>query len=365
MALLFMDSFDHYVTADIPKKYASAGGSGSGSVVISPANGRRGSACMRINTIGYADTAVILAPGPAGGTGPTSGALLVFGCAIRLSTLPTSGYFSLVRVYDSATNNTQLSFLLGYDGLVKVVRSTGGGQLLAVTTASFPTGVYVSVEIKALIDPINGSVEMKWNGSFVVSVGGINTSQSGAPRWTGLGLGNTEGNGYAVSGGSNIDLDDLYVMDGSGTPPWNNFIGDCRVDARFPMGPGASSGWAPSAGANWQNVDDAAPNDDTDYNTGATANLTDTFVVQDAPVPGAAIYGVQHNLGVRKLDAGACGVGAVVRYGSPPVDYVSADIPISTAYTNARVVQQTCPATNAPWVEADFNASEFGYKKTL
>jgi hypothetical protein len=362
MALLFMDSFDHYATADLMQKWTSQIINSSGAITISPGNGRRASASLRVVTLGYNGTRISLAPGViSSGTGPNSGALLVLGFALRIDALTSSGYLALVKITDGAT--TQLTFSLQADGLIKVNRGSGGGPLLGVTSSAFPTGVFVSVEIKALIDPANGSVEMRLNGQSVLSVGGVSTSESAAARWSSLILGNSENNG-STGAVNTLDFDDLYVLDGSGTAPWNSFIGDCRVDARFPTGPGLSSDWAPSAGVNWQNVDDAAPNGDTDYNTGAAASLVDTFVVQDAPVPGAAIYGVQHNLAVRKLDAGVCGVAAVVRQGSPIQDYVSVDVPVSTAYTNARVVQQTNPATTAPWTEAAFNASEFGYKKT-
>src|SRR5262252_3237638 len=58
------------------------------------------------------------------------------------------------------------------------------------------------------------------------------------------------------------------------------------------------------AGSNFQNVDDATPNADTDYNQ-ATGVATDTFVVQDVPVTGAILYGVQHCMITKKSDAKA------------------------------------------------------------
>jgi hypothetical protein len=134
------------------------------------------------------------------------------------------------------------------------------------------------------------------------------------------------------------------------------------VDARFPTAAGATTGWTPSTGANWAAVDDAAPNDDTDYTSAAAAALTDTFVTQDAPVAGATIYGVQHCLAVKKSDAGFATIAPVIRHGT--TNYPGADLAPGTTYAYALSIAATNPGTSAQWTEAGFNAAEFGYTRT-
>src|SRR6185437_13665423 len=54
--------------------------------------------------------------------------------------------------------------------------------------------------------------------------------------------------------------------------------GDLRVECVMPNGPGAHTQFTPSAGANWQNVDEVPPDDDTTHNDSSTAGQLDTFV---------------------------------------------------------------------------------------
>jgi hypothetical protein len=84
--------------------------------------------------------------------------------------------------------------------------------------------------------------------------------------------------------------------------------------------------------------------------------------VQDAPVAGAAIYGVQHCLNLKKMDAGTCTVAPVIRHSS--TDYVGANLSPGTTYAYGLQIAATNPGTSAAWTETDFNNAEFGYKKT-
>jgi hypothetical protein len=141
--------------------------------------------------------------------------------------------------------------------------------------------------------------------------------------------------------------------------PLNDFFGRVRVDARVPTGAGATTGFTPLAGSNWQNVDDAAPDDDTTYSS-ATTVVTDTFVVQDAPVAGATIFGVQHNLSMKKSDAGVCTVAPVIRHSG--ADNVGSNINPSTSYGLA--VNQTTQVHQLSGLKL-ISMHEFGYKRTV
>jgi hypothetical protein len=350
MALLFMDSFDHYITADLTEKWTSL----AGTVAIQAAAGRRGSAAARIT----ASTGNYLAKGLA-----VTGATGVIGFALKLSAI---GNVHLAGFHDGGTNKDQVYVQVNADGSLAVYRGYGtitginsatAGTLLGTTAAGLiAVGVTAYIEFKALIHATAGTALVRVNGAPVLTLSSLNTS-TGTVVWT------TAFVGWATAGGSTADFDDLYVLDGSGVAPWNDCLGDCRVDACFPTAAGATTGWTPSAGANWQCVDDAAPNDDTDYTSAAAAPLTDTFVVADAPVAGATIYGVQHCLSVKKLDAGAATIAPVIRHAG--VDYPGADLSPGTAYAFALQVAAVNPGTSAQWTAAHFNSAEFGYRKTL
>jgi hypothetical protein len=349
MALLFMDSFDHYVTADLTEKWAGA--AGSPSPVISAGNGRRSTASLRVTSQDFNPAYATTTPST------TGDAIAVWGCALRLVALPTASNTPvLFSLRESAT--VQVSVVVQSDGKLVVKRGTISGTVLGTTSSGLSAGTFVFVECKILIHPSAGTVDVRFNGVSVLALTAQNTRNTATATWTALMLGCPDA---ATVGITVADYDDLYLLDGTGAAPWNTFLGDCRVDVRLPTAAGATTGWTPLAGANWQNVDDAAPDDDTTYNSTSTVGATDTFTVQDAPVAGATLYGVQHCLSLKKMDAGACTIAPVVRHSS--TDYAGTAIAPTTAYAYGRVINQTNPGTAAQWTEAGFNAAEFGYTR--
>jgi len=358
MALLFIDSFDHYVTADLTEKWSASAVTGGGAIAIGAGTGRRASQGLQANCGG-------------GSTNPTyyvqkvlpaADATFVVGMAVRVPTglIGTAG-LALAGVRDGGT--TQISLRLNNDFTLTVLRGIHNGTVLGTTTATMTAATFGYLELKVLIHPSAGTVDLRLNGVSVLSLTAQNTRASAASQWTSVILGMFDAVTFSALGSSKIaDYDDLYVLDGTGAAPWNTFLGDCRVDALSPTAAGATTGWTPSTGANWSCVDETAPNDDTDYTSATTIGLTDTFVVQDIPVAGSVIYGVQHNLSVKKMDAGAALIAPVVRHGG--ADFVGADIAPGTTYAYGLQVAQVNPGTSAAWTEAGFNAAEFGYKKT-
>jgi hypothetical protein len=224
-------------------------------------------------------------------------------------------------------------------------------------------GTYTFIEWKVTIHATAGTVDIRVNGVSVLSLTGQNTRNTVNTAWNVFQLGWADAVANTVSSTNrNIDYDDLYVLDGTGSVPWNAFLGDIRVDPRNMTAAGATTGWTPLSGSNWDNVNDTAPNDDTDYTTTATVGATDTFVAQDAPSPGAAIYGIQHCLSMKKTDAGTCLVAPIVKL-SGGSDTPGTDIAPGTTYAYGLQVAMTKPG-GGNWTEADFNNAEFGYKRT-
>jgi len=336
VALLWMDSFDFYATADVAARYVTAGSS----VNIYAGSGRRGSAALNLGATNAVYRSSL----------PVSGTTCIAGAAFK--TPEASPNYPFFKVMQGGTVQCSLD-LVG--GLLRFWRGDQGTLLGTAASGALLINTYYYVEMKVVVDPSAGSVVLRVNNVVVLSLSSVNTAASGSAGWTALAL-------YGPSfTGPYVYFDDFYLLDGSGSAPWNDVLGDCRVDVRYPTAAGATTGWTPSTGSNWQNVDDAAPNGDTDYNS-ATGVATDTFTVQDAPVVGATIYGVQQNLSVKKSDPGFCTVAPVIRHSG--VDYVGTDYSPPTSYVFATQTRQTNPGTSAQWTEAGFNAAEFGYKRT-
>ena len=350
MALLFMDSFDHYVTADLLGKWTTAS-----NATISAGTGRRGSASLHFNA-GVSSSAL---RGVAA-IGPTA----ILGFAWKGSTF-LGGPTRVFGVFDGVINKDHVYAQIGVDGSIALFRGSaasngtnqGGGTILGTTAGGVLAATITAyLELKIVIHDTAGIAILRVNGLDVLNLTGIDTSNGGAGVWSAVWWSNSG----TTTG---VDLDDLYVCDGNGSAPWNTFLGDVRVDARLPTGSGANSGFTASAGANFSCVDETTPNGDTDTVTAPTVGLTDTYALQDAPVPGSPILGVQHCINAKKLDAGNCAIAAVVRHGG--ADFVGTDLTPGVGYSYLLTPQAVNPGTGAIWQESDFNAAEFGYRKTL
>lgn len=331
MALLFMDSFDHYASGDVLEKYSAASG-----VSIS-LNGRRGTSAATIAHLG----SITRSLAPASTTA-------IVGVALDPAGLSVS---PRIDILSSATVQASVAFTTaGY-----AVAQRGTSTVLGTaTTLPITAGTFAYVEIKVVVHPSAGSFVIRINGVEVLNLTSVNTAATGAAAWDAVSLGGTF---------NNPKYDDLYVLDGSGAAPLNTFLGDCRVDPRYPTGAGATTGWTPSTAPNWSCVDDAAPNDDTDYVSAAAASgVKDTYAVQDAPVAGGTLYGVQLLWNIKKLDSGTCSVAPVVRHSGTDQIGTAQDPGLTYAY--GRQAYGTNPGTGAAWVEADFNAAEFGVSRT-
>jgi hypothetical protein len=358
MALLFMDSFDHYVTADLLEKWSTSAVTGAASAISIGAVGRRSTSGLRWATGTVASNSgnctKVLAPGDA---------TCVIGFALNVAsgTVGTAG-LTIAALRDGST--TQVALRLNQDLSLSVLRgpNASGPSILGTTSSPITAGSFVYIEWKTTIHNTAGTTEVRLNGAPVLSLGTLDTQNTGTTQYTAVMIGNVETIANQVASSKTVDWDDLYVCDGTGSAPLNTFLGDVRVDVRSPTAAGATTGWTPSAGANYQTVDDAAPDDDTTYTTATTVGLTDTFVYQDAPVAGATIFGLQHVLSAKKMDAGTCSLAPVTRIGT--TDYPLAAQNPSTTYAYYLAIQSTNPATSATWVDTEFNAAEFGYKKT-
>jgi hypothetical protein len=219
-------------------------------------------------------------------------------------------------------------------------------------------GTWYYIEIKVVIHDTAGSVELRINGATVASASGVDTRNGGTGVVNGFQFGAGHG---GSSQRTNANFCDLYVCDGSGAIN-NSFLGDCKVECLFPNGAGAETQWTPSAGSNYQNVDETPPNDDTDYNKSNTVDQVDTYAMTDLASTTGLIYGVQYLDYVRKDNAGSRHIAPVARIGG--TDYAGADASLGDSYVYTREIHELSPATAAAFTISEVNAMEFGLKVT-
>ena len=264
MAFLFSDSFDHYATGDMLEKWTQDIDSSIQNASAIGATGRRGSGAVRWTGSTYSGrcvTKLLISSGPTA----------VIGFAFQQSGTSFSGLTVDNNFTPSFYNHS--NFIVGIrqgtvaqvwvringNGTLTVLRGESNSTVLGTTERALPFGVFVFVELKVLIDPTTGTIELRVNNETWLSLTAQNTRHTASATWNEIVIG-----GLRPQGGTGViwDFDDLYVLDGSGAAP-NTFLGDCRVDVRNMTAEGANAAWTPLSGTdNALMVDDAVPDDD-------------------------------------------------------------------------------------------------------
>lgn len=331
MALIFLDGFDHYATADLTKKWTSLG---TYSPTISSTLGRRSGGALVGNTSST--------------TSEVKKAITAISTVIVGVAYKPNSSADVIRLYEGATQHITLYFS---SGTFKLYRGTNTGTLLATGTTSVTLGTWVYLELKVTINDTTGAYEFRLNGVSEFSATNVDTRNGGTSDVV-----------DTVSlGGYNGYFDDLYICSTSGSAN-NDFLGDCRIDTIMPTGDGNYSQFTPSTGtAHWSLVDEK-PTNTTDYVSDATSGDRDSYTFPDlSGLSSQTVYGVQINAYSQKSDAGARSLGTMARLSGTDSDGASVALPTSWSFISQ--IYETDPAS-AAWTESNVNAAEFGVKVT-
>lgn len=334
MAMLFMDGFDHYASADIPKKWNSAV---SASRTILPTGGRRGGGALQLSATGCTK----------GFAAAATDTIVVGVCFVSSSDTPT------IQLTADATGTIHLTVRVLANGAVEALRGTTAGTIIGTSAAGAvpnrATTFYI--EVKAKLHDTTGSVEVRVNGSStpVLNLTNVDTKSGGTE---------TVFSGITLSTQSSV-LDDLYVLDTSGAAN-NNFLGDVRIDTIFPTSDGNYQSFTPStAGAHYVLVDDATPNT-TDYVDGAASGDRESFGLADlAALTSSTVYAVQVNAAVNKDDAGARSASTMIRTSATDAD--GASVALGTTQSYISQIYAT-DAGGSAWTQSSVNAMEAGVR---
>jgi hypothetical protein len=342
MALLFCDSVRHYSTAArIAEKWTAASGT---SPTVHSTGGRGNGPALRFLASGgnynYFFRKVLSG----------NAATLIAGFRFTQIGAFSGTITPFVGFRDGGI--TQVSLAFTSSGNIVAYRGTPTTNLLGTSTNAILLSALDYIEFKATFHGTTGTVEVRVNGSSTgwLNLTGLNT-QATANAYA-----NEVIFGQAVGTGNERYFSDIVICDTSGSVN-NDFLGEVNVDAYLPTGAGNYAQFTPSAGANWECVDEASPNT-TDYVSSSTAGHIDTYAFADMIGNNPQIKGVVNNLWALKTDSGT--VFAKSKYRRNDTDYTGANLTPGTTYTALQHVYETDPATGDPWVKGDFNDAEFG-----
>lgn len=339
MALLFNDGYDHYgTTVALLVDYWTSFDTASKSLV-SP---RLGSGkALRIATF---STAVVKELGV---NAPT----LICGVAVKpVSLPPTAMPFPIALLMDAATPQLYIGVI--NTGHLVVYRGVLAA-LLFTSTNVMTAGTWYHVEIKATIHNSAGAFEVRVNGS---SVGWVPAQTAQNTRASANNYANRFGHSAAglVSNSGSFDFDDLYVLDTSGSR-LNDFLGDSKITTVFPDANGATIQWTPTAGNNFECVDNNPPVDST-YVANATAGQRDLYDVTN--LADGAIHAATLLHRASKSDAGARSIQTACRSGGTV--FLGTTHALGTSFVYYSHVYAVDPNTSAQWTLANLNSAQFG-----
>jgi hypothetical protein len=332
-ALVFMDSFDHYATADISNKWPLTVGSGS----IAPGQGRRGTQSFRAG--GDASyVARLFVPAPT----------WVVGMSLRFQSIFSAGAHPLLDWSDGNTPQAQVHVTT--TGQLELRRGTS--VVLATSTVGLGFDTTYYLEWLLTIHGSAGVSTVRIDGVPVVSVSSANTQATGSALANRVRIGNLA----TATALIDLDIDDCYVCTNQTT-----FLGDCRVDYLPPTGDGTYQAWTPSAGtSHFALVDELAPNGDTDYLSNATPGARESHHFPSLPsMPNPQIRGVQHALCARKDDAGTRQVRSLLVSGATTQVGTTLHT-MALSYVSYQELYEVDPQTGVAWTVPGVNALEAG-----
>ena len=352
MALLWFDGFESYgdTLSDLANAYRNSPVFADvyvspGDTAIDATGGRRSSRGLRINK---SDSNINLELA-------SSYTSMVIGYSLYQQQNQTVAYFAtepFLKILDGTTIHLRFHLL---DGEILVYN--GAGTLLG-TSVGFGMVYDVSryFEVKFTIDNSAGSVVIRSNEVEILSLSSVDTQNSANANFNHIFIG-------GLYNDVDVIYDDFYICDLTGGAPCNDFLGDVRVDVLRPNGAGTYTDFAPSAGSNYQNVDEDYSDDDSTYNDGASVADQDSYALGDLPAPsGTTIYGVKSQITVRKTDAGAMEAKLLTRVGT--TDDLGDAITLGDTFSTHPKIFVENPDDSAAWEDADVNGMEVGVEIT-
>lgn len=341
-----LDSFASYDTAHILDNYTIVSGSG-GTI---DASGRRTSTNCWKNTDGSALQFILENDYPE----------LYAGFAYKTDTIPSGTQGPAIIEF----SNSKLGGC-GYTKFYLELHDYLGSSLLTacfselIPTESFQSGgidsgiainTWYFIEFHITPNPTGFSYEVKVDGVLKGS-GSYVSNNIHSPYMNTVTINGSTGT-------STVRVMDFYVSN-------IGFFGDGICEFYPADGIGNYSDWTPTAGNNWDNVEEVPPDDDTSTVTSSTVGDIDTYTIADLPIT-SVIKAVQGRIAVKKDTYGIASMRQKWRSNSVDFDSSQVIFPLDGGvygYKSFLEGFEISPFTSTPFTQAEFNGLEFGQER--
>jgi hypothetical protein len=288
-----------------------------------------------------------------------TGDTLIVGFRVELpSSLTGSTPLAIFGEHNGTTITQHIYIDINGSSGFRIFQSASNGSLITSggTAPSFGSGCRY-FEIKVKVHDSSGTVEIREDEVTLWSVSGLDTRNGGSGYCNLFSVLSATASNVST----NWKFRDVYICGSDGSVN-NDFLGVFKSGVKTVTGAGNSAQFTPSAGSNYQNVDDGTTVDnDSTYNSSSNAGDVDTFALSSSGLSsGAVIRGTQTSVVVRKDDADPRTAATVIRRSG--TNYAQASLSLGSSYVLNREIQETDPSTSAAWTQSGMDAMELGYK---
>lgn len=234
-------------------------------------------------------------------------------------------------------------------GVLHINKNTSGYSDFNFTaTQALKVNTWTYVECEITFHDSTGSIDWHLNGIAAGSYSNIDTIAGGTEC-------DKISVGYNMTGEdwhSGFRIADIYVDTATAHGPMDIWTQAC--DAA-----GSAANFTPSAGSNYQNVDEIGPDDDTTYNSSTATTTKDQIATSDTTP--AAPLAVQPVVRGRYIPTGSANLKVGLKSGATE-DQDSA-VAIDSAYANYHgKIYETDPNTSSAWTVSNADSSEVSYE---
>lgn len=272
---------------------------------------------------------------------------MVLGVGLRVSSLSTDHPYPFVAFTNSA-GSVQVGFhfnmgtLRAYRGDKTTLLGESDPDIIAVN-------IWYFLEFKVYCHDSAGTIEVRLNGDSdnpILDLTSLDTKAQSTSDLQGFYCRTHRDDGT-------IYYDDLYVLDTGGSAPQNDFLGDIKVVPQRVDGAGSNTDFTPSAGSNYENVDETPSSDeDTTYNEGSSVGDKDSYSMGTVET-GGTIFGKKVSMDVKKTDVGEAGIKHLLHINGS--DYLGDEKILTTDYVIESFIWETNPDDSQPFEDADLD----------
>ncbi len=235
--------------------------------------------------------------------------------------------------------------------------AAGTTQVTALSAVT--AGIWQFIEFRCKQSPTLGELEVRVGGVLKGSATGLNTGSTVI----------SEVDWDSSPTSADCFVDDMYVLDTTGSAPQNTFLGDTRVTVLRPKANGTNNNFTPTgAASNFEAVDETLSDQDATFveagQLGAKEDYDNQAFTDLGLAPGT-IFAVQVVNSTKKTDAGRLDYRDQMIVAGATFDSGTDVVSTSGAYKMTTFVRDTDPSDDAAWTEAKVAAVGSGLEITF